>query len=114
MRLTAMLASFSALSYCLSSSSLRAVASASGGCGPSSSFSTVTGCLAVSVATVGGGVGGVSAASAAPSIGLGGSVVATVVVVAFLGDDERSLQAAMEAVMATAVRIFVNRTEVDI
>jgi hypothetical protein len=44
---------------------------------------------------------------------LGGSVVTTGVVV-FLGDDERSLQAAMEAVMATAVKIFVNRSEVDI
>src|SRR4051794_6937593 len=112
MRLTAMLASFSALSYCLSSSSLRAVASASGGCGPSSSFSTATGGLGISIAAM----AGVSAGGGA-SIGLGASVVATgavVVVVGFLDDGERSLQAAMEAVMATAVKIFVNRSEVDI
>jgi hypothetical protein len=70
--------------------------------------------LAVSVATVGGGVGaGASVGVGAFSRTLDGSVVATGGVV-FLVDGARSLHAARDAVMATAVRIFVNRIEVDI
>jgi hypothetical protein len=45
---------------------------------------------------------------------LGDSVVATGAAVGFLLDGARSLHAAMDAVIATAVRIFVNRIEVDI
>src|SRR5689334_15092505 len=119
MRLTAMFASLSALSYCLSSSSLRAAASASTGCGPSSSLSTATGpVLAISVAAVGVGVGATGVgASVGVGVGwivFGASVVATGAVVVFLVDGARSLQAAREAVIATAVRIFVKRTRVNI